>query len=488
LKQDLPGVWAVWLGWFALALWVLPNGGHFLLDEAVFFHQAISASRGHWFPTLGPMISGTQPLAFTPGGAFSLILAPFFWISPDPRAGVIGLMALSVLGGLIWDRVFVILGFREPKVRILAAFALAFLPWHARLTDRIWNVHLFPFLTPLFFWCGLRWIAQPSSRSRALILGVVLATALQIHLGAVALAVVALGFLDTSPRRRAFLKALPWLALGGVLTYLPYALEELSNGGQNTARMMTAHPASPGWDDLLQAFLAPARFNTSLRISWDHEKLRWTAMTLQDGLLLAAGAILAGVPALRKTAWRTPMLLSLAWLPAFFLLTQRPFYPHYVAALAPFWMAASAVGVASGIQAMGNPAKRRASMGVWLFLLVLGLSEWQSHYGRRARRVELIPTIPVILEQSRLQATKTGSPEAPVLPLLTQNPAISLLQVVLLQWVDGKPVGILDPSASQGICELALPLPGRGAVPRGPVPVSAVRTPLFYESELICPR
>src|SRR5687767_1445931 len=73
------------LAWAGLTLSIMPEKGHFLYDEAFFYEQAFRAAQLEYFPVHGPMISGTSPQAFTPGGGVFLVYSVPFFFAAHPQ-------------------------------------------------------------------------------------------------------------------------------------------------------------------------------------------------------------------------------------------------------------------------------------------------------------------------------------------------------------------------------------------------------------------
>jgi hypothetical protein len=361
--------------WTALALWVLPSRGHFLYDEAYFYHQAIEVARHGVLPVHGPPISGSAPVAFTPGGGLYLALAVPFVFGTDPRLGVAWIILLSSLGLWLFDRALKAHG-ADPLQRVFTIAVLTWTNWHARLVDRIWNNHVYWWLSLALLAVTLHLIRRPPDRARLLmaLFGALSALSLQAHLqGALAVA-ACLVLLLTHPQGRRPLRHWFPCGLAFALLYAPYVFSEAAHGLHNTAALQAAH-AFAGWnrEAVLRGLLSPVLYASGFTGAFDPSPTLGQLLPLDSwwsglrtGLLLLSIGVSAFFFA-RPGPFRIFLVVCWAIVPVYFLLNQRDYHYHYVASLIPYFAIPLGWGLA-GVFRKGRvlAATSVVFLGVWV--------------------------------------------------------------------------------------------------------------------------
>ena len=250
------------IAWTILAWWLLPGNGHFLYDEAYFFHQAHCVGQLEKFPMLGPYISGTSPTAFTPGGGLYLLLAIPFLFFNDPRYGTAWIILLSALAIGVCDRILCLTR-ALPELRLSLVTLLTWSYWHFWFSDRIWNVNLFWFcsLTLLAITCyGLARHTGPPWYW-GILFGIFAALALQIHLGGILAVACCMGLIAGYGRHLFSWRQFVLATAGFILLYMPYLLGEISNGFHYSRCLLRTVPAgSIHFKQIVKALLGGTMF------------------------------------------------------------------------------------------------------------------------------------------------------------------------------------------------------------------------------------
>ena len=373
--------------WTLLALRVLPSHGHFLYDEAYFYHQAIALAGHPTLPAYGPPISGTDPTAFTPGGLLYVVLSvPFFFVT-DPRAGVMWLIVLSALGVWWLDRAFKTYGI-APEIRVFVIAIMTWTGWHAREVDRIWNTHVFWGLPAAMLAVTLLLMRKPAAQSWMLmsVFGALCALAVQAHLGG-GLAVAACGFLLLSgniENRWSLRRWLPF-ALVVCLLYLPYIVVECTHSFQDLHWMASSH-AFTRWNQAAATTgsLAPFSYLSVFPGSPDprqtvHELL--DSVSLGNALRIGFVLLSAGGVALffsRPSPLRLFVIFCWAIIPVYVILNQREFYDSYVAALMPYFSIPLGWGLATLFRkGRWHAGLSVAFLGLWV---IVQSASWVPEY------------------------------------------------------------------------------------------------------------
>ena len=378
---------ALAVAWTLLALWRLPTHGHFLYDEAFFWQRALAVVRSHLPAGYGPYVSGTSPMLFTPGGGAFDLLAVGQLFTSNPLAGAVWVVLLAAGGLVFFDRALAKLEV-APEARVAAMVLYAFGIWHFRMTDRIWNVDLFHFASPLLLFLAATaatsvTAARPETWRRRCAAGVLLGMAaglcLQIHLsGSMAIALAGLAVLPRLrrlPRRE--LLALGAFALVGLLAaYVPYVVVDAAHGFANTHHLGGGR-TNPGAFGVASGRSLATFFQfTSQSDPFRPERfpgdLRGELGTLT--FFVAIAATLAG--ALRRSPLQLMALGGLLVPPAFFAVTGRDYLAHYAVAGAPFYVLPAAVLFGGLLR-----SRWRALSAVYLaFFLGLGVVDLFAEY------------------------------------------------------------------------------------------------------------
>ena len=408
-------VWAQLGLWLALAESLLPTHGHFCYDEAFFYDRSFRVARGGGLAADGPFVSGTTPRAFTPGGGVFDLYAPPFVFARDPRWGTAFVLLLSAAGVLLLDRALARLA-ASGRMRVAAATLATWSIFHARFSDRIWNVDAFLFAVPLLLWLSARLREAPARLGPwAFGWGAAAALCLQIHLsGAVAVALCAL-VAAPGLARRGWLAPLGWAAGGGVALYLPWihaqlplhcaGLLALRHGGPagrlfgaGLARSLIVFAKFPSQAARLRPERPPAGA-AILSAPWLGFLTFWiTAALVPLGLAL-------------RSRWRAACLAGLVLAPLYLAASGRDYFDHYLIVGDAFYLlpAAAALGWLAGRGRLGA-----ALVGLYLVgFALLGARLLATEYGGDWRDW----TIGEQLEIARHLADR-GHPIAPVGPPL----------------------------------------------------------------------
>lgn len=361
--------------WLAFAGPRLIANGHFLKDEAVFFETALTVARTGQLAANGPYISGTNPVAYTPGGALFDLLAPPFLFTSDPRWGVAWVILLSGLGLVLLDRALLRLT-AAPRLRLFAVTLAAWGIWHARFADRIWNAHLFLFATPLLLWiaAGLR-TAAGRRPLWALAFGAVAGLLLQLHLsGAVA---VALGAVVALPglRRRELLPLAGCALAGLIFLYLPWIAAEWPRGFADLAQLRQGRPRGRWLGSAVGRSFAVFLKFASQDGRWRPEQPPPAGSSLADWLGYASFWVTGALLPLGlwvRSSWRTACAVGVLLVPLFLAVSGRDYYDHYVIAAYPFYFLPPAAALSL---LAGRSGPWRAAVASYLAIFV-GLGVW----------------------------------------------------------------------------------------------------------------
>jgi hypothetical protein len=320
--------------WMILSVCLLPGSGHYFFDEALFHDAAMALARFERFPVLGPFISGTVPAAYTPGGGLFILLAPAGLLGADPRWMVGWIIALSCLGIWILDRTLAKQG-ESAWLRFYVVTLLIWSAWHSYMSDRIWNVHLFWFLSPVLISIALR-LGRAGAVGVGLwgLLGVVSAFILQVHLGGALLVTACFALISSMNRRLPTLLQWAVLGTGFLFPYLPYLWSEVQNGFANTQLMSGSLRGLVRGKPAMRAFLAPLIY-----VSHYHDVVRVGTWLDIPKLITHAIGIVLVVFSLRVRSWlRFLAVAGLILMPLYFLVNRRDFYHHYIASLLPIYV------------------------------------------------------------------------------------------------------------------------------------------------------
>ena len=351
---------------FALRLWFLPEA-RFTGDEALFYENATRAAWGEWFPWIGPLV--TDGPLHHPGGTFFLLMALPLTITRSPLGPMALIALMNVLAyGLLYC-IFARLW--SVRVGLLMLGLMLFSPWSFFYSDRIWNSNLVLPLAAIFLWALFHVLSRPRARHLFWVLWALVLMP-QFHLSVVLL--VALG----GALLLLYRPPLHWWSglmglLAGLVFYLPYLVMELKTGFANTRLLWTgasgeSEGAGAALDSLMGFLVLPSAEMSyfAARGFWfPHDLLDYyvrgpglaglaeflgggiigallVALVLfslalvMTGLALAlatsCGALLRGR---RLEPLSAALLLSLAIIPATFLLSGKPFFPHYIYPLYP---------------------------------------------------------------------------------------------------------------------------------------------------------
>jgi hypothetical protein len=348
-----------------LRLLFLPDA-RFTGDEALFYEQATRAAWGEWFPWIGPVV--TDGPLHHPGGTFYLLMALPLTVTRSP----LGPMALvAFLNVLAYGLLYCVIARRYGAgVGLLFLGLLVFSPWSFFYSDRIWNSNLVLPLAALFLWAVCHVLDTP--RSPRLFWAVFALVLLpQFHLSVLLLGVLGLLLLVIYRPPLRWRSALFGLG-AGLMFYVPYLVVEVRTGFANTRLLFTG--TAGGGDGPREALRALAGFLTlpTAELSYFAERGFWfphdvfayyqtgaglaglaefagggvpgallVAALLLSVLLAAVGLVFLCVRAVARPRQvvADPLdlsfLLSLVIVPAVFLASNKPFFPHYIYPLYP---------------------------------------------------------------------------------------------------------------------------------------------------------
>ncbi|MHB1844771.1 MAG: hypothetical protein ACYCWW_08065 [Deltaproteobacteria bacterium] len=344
-------VWTQLLAWLALGEALLPTHGHYLYDEAFFYLRSFEVAHGAGLAADGPFISGTNPTAYTPGGALFELYAPPFFVARDPRWGVAWVVLLSAIGILLLDRALHWLE-ATGRMRVATATLATWTIWHARYTDRMWNVDAFLFAAPLLLWLTARLRRAPAAHrwAWALAFGAAAALCLQIHLsGAVVVALCALLVWPAlAPRERFDLAG--WAAVGAVVLYLPWIRAQIPLHFAGLSALRQGRPAGrlfgAGLDKTSVVFAKfasqAARRSPERPPSW----APWLSLPWLAFLSFWITVPLVALGLFVRSRWRVACLVGLLLVPCFLAASGRDYFDHYVIAPFPFYVLPAATALA----------------------------------------------------------------------------------------------------------------------------------------------
>jgi hypothetical protein len=443
---------ALALGWTALALAVLPRHGHFLFDEALFWQRALDVIRDHRLAGYGPFISGTDPMVYTPGGAaFDLLAVAFLW-TQHPLAGSIWVVVLSGIGLVLFDRALARLDL-APGVRVAAIVLYAFGIWHARTSDRIWNINLFPFASPLLLYVAAR-VVTSTGRARlgaAALLGIAAGLCLQIHAsGLLAIGLTALLILPVlrkTPTWRIW--PLGLVALGGfAVMYVPYLFEDAAHGFVNTLHLGSGRSASHLFGVAIgRSFATFAQFSSQSDGLRPEQFKPWVGIGREDlgTLTFYVAFLLFVLGALRQSRVRLMALAGFLLIPAFFAATGRDYMPHYVAAGGPFYVLPAAVA----LDTLWTTRLRSLAVGYLVGFLALGIANLFASYSSEVPEWQLADQLAIAAELADRSPSIRLVPESQIQrqALLYEWLAQDVLHRNLSVSEQGTPCGIFESEA-----------------------------------------
>ena len=372
--------------WLVLALNVLPPSGHILYDEAFFYDRAVAVLHDGEFPVYGPPISYTDT-AYTPGGGLYLLLAPAFLLTLNPEAGTAWVVLLTVAGNLIMDRALRAARYSW-RLRLIIGTLLVWAEWHARSADRIWNVSVFWLLSLVALACCLRVAHRVGNQPLTwAVLGLTVATCLQVHLGAVLLAACCIILILAVQRRIPEAKYVAIAAACFALMYVPYLISDGMHGWANLRHMAGGIPnASPPWTKVARAAVAPFRYAANLAIAVDTNEVGLSQYPWPNQLQLLTVVVVfcAGFLHRSPLRWLAASLVPLILV--YFLLNRRDVVDHYLSSI----YTTSLICFALGLDYMADKSGLKngclyAFLAVWS---VYGTVQWLNHYVPHARGSE----------------------------------------------------------------------------------------------------
>jgi len=340
----------------ALIRLFLISSSRFTGDEALFYQAAVQIHDGTLFPLLGPAVTGGA--ARHPGPLFYYLMAisQFFSRTPEAANAEVAILgAFSV--GFVWAGVRALLGFFPA---IIAALLMAFSPWSILYSDRIWNANVIIFLVSVAFWAAVKVYQTPQSRWIALLIAIS-GIMPQFHLS---VPVVWLSLIVmVAPRWRQW--NWKWAITGvvvGLLGYIPYLEYELQSGFGNLRALQAENIHYSGDIQSYEAVLYAFRFLT-LDTTYHELMGYWGGLSdassfhallgspirpfhiLRFFALVSSGVLAALV---YFFAFRDRKYLGIFWRAfwvgmvadiALMTLTRKPFYPHYLTPMLPFFFA-----------------------------------------------------------------------------------------------------------------------------------------------------
>jgi hypothetical protein len=335
----------------------LISSSRFTGDEALFYQAAVQIHDGTFFPQLGPAVTGGA--ARHPGPLFYYLMSisQFFSRSPEAANAEVAILgAFSV--GFVWAAVRSMLGFFPA---FIAALLMAFSPWSILYSDRIWNANVIIFLVSVAFWAAVKVYQTPQSRWIALLIAVS-AVMPQFHLS---VPVVWLSLLVMiAPKWKQW--NWKWAVLGvliGVVGYIPYLEYEFQSGFANLRALQAENIHYSGDIQSYEAVLYAFRFFT-LDTTYHELMGYWGGLSDASSIhalfygspirpfnifrlfALLSSLVLAGL--IYFYAFRERKYLSIFWRAflvgmvadiALMTLTRKPFYPHYLTPMLPFFFA-----------------------------------------------------------------------------------------------------------------------------------------------------
>jgi hypothetical protein len=392
---------------FLLRLAFLPDA-RFTGDEALFYEQATRAAWGEWFPWIGPVVTN-GPLRH-PGGTFYLLMALPLTLTRSPLGPMALVALLNVLAYGLLYRVF---------ARRLGAGAgllflglLLFSPWSFFYSDRIWNSNLVLPLSALFLWAGYHVLDTP--RSPRLFWAVfALVVFPQFHLSVLLPAAVGLLLLII------YRPALRWRSglyglIAGLIFYAPYLVAEVRSGFANTRLLFSGTSGGgEGPREALRALVGfvslpstEASYFVARGFWFPHDVFAYykggpglselftflgggaVGALLIAGTLLSLAVVAAGLIAVLIRVCTKPrmlldepltvaFLLALLTIPAVFLLSGKPYFPHYVYPLYPLAFVAP---LAALRPLLARPSTARVSVALVALVALSGIAISARYY------------------------------------------------------------------------------------------------------------
>ena len=387
--------WGALLGGLALRLSQVPNA-RFTGDEGTFYEVAQRIVRDHFWPVLGPAVSGTE--AKHPGATFYYLMALPNLFGASPLLSGFFIATLSVASLVLLVRM--VRATRGDGAALAVAWLAATSPWTILYADRIWNSNVAPWIGLLALYAV--WRIREKERSWWAATAIVALGVLpQFHLSSPILwAVVLVQLALWRPRLR-------WAAVGvGVavtlLLYAPYIVHEVKTGWSNVHAILAdaggkevglGQAARGAWYVLLFGTGdASYHFHTGYWKPYDPLWQSTSRAGLSDALTLY-GPVLFGFVALsfafvaagyaaglsllvrgkdtflrfvRDPFWTALLVGSVA---AFGLLamSHKPAYPHYANLLLPIGVVPLADGVML-LVSRRNPWLRRTGIALTVAL------------------------------------------------------------------------------------------------------------------------
>jgi hypothetical protein len=335
----------------------LISSAHFIGDESLFYHVIAGIRDGAAYPLLGPAVTGG--VAKHPGPLFFYLmsLSQFFSRTPEAANAEVAILGAVSVGFFFSAMKHMF----DSASAFVASLMMSSAPWSILYADRIWNSNTVIFFVCVAFWAAVKIIKNPSSRWIALFL-LTCAVMPQIHLSVpVAWAGLLVMILPVWKKWN-----WKWIGVGLALTlivYLPYLYSEVHSGFANLKALRSENMSGAGIHQRYKIFLYAFRFFT-LDVSY------FQMGGSQGGLgeLLSMKTALVGFEDQPFSFWRLFALLSsfllsvLIYLSAFrfrghlgifwkaFLatiiadvllltITSKPFFPHYLVTVLPFFFA-----------------------------------------------------------------------------------------------------------------------------------------------------
>jgi hypothetical protein len=374
--------------WLVVALIVLPPSGHILYDEAFFYDRAVAVFHDGDFPVYGPFISSTNPTAYTPGGGLYLLLAPAFLLTRNPEAGTAWVILLTVAGNLIMDRALRAAQYSW-RLRLIIGTLLVWAEWHARSSDRIWNVSAFWFLSLVTLSCCLRVAHRVGNQPLTwAVIGVTIATCLQVHLGAVLLMACCVILVLAVRRRVPEGKYIAIAAVCFVLMYVPYLISDGMHGWANLQHMQQGVPRAPReWTVLASAAVTPFRYSANLAMAVDTNNFGISHCPWPSQLHLLAVMVVFWAGFFHRSPLRYVAASLVPLILVYFFFSRREVHDHYLSSI----YTTSLISFALGLDYLFERSRLKngwlyAFLAVWS---VYGTVQWLSHFVSQTRGSEV---------------------------------------------------------------------------------------------------
>lgn len=399
------------------------------------------------FPLLGPPLTGGE--AKHPGPLFYYLMTVSQFFSPTPEAANLWVAFLGA--GSVWLFWAAMSRGTGTTGATLSALLLSLSPWSAFYADRLWNSNVVGLFVAVAFWGMIRVCNHDSrksrSGSRAIALVVASCTVMpQFHMSAPIVWAAILAFFYTRPGGARPKLNWRWAALGlalGATAYTPTAVHEWRTGFGNIRAFLAESSAHAHWQSFLRVPLNAARF---LTVDSAYQELQgyWGGATELKQLRTALGGsparpfhvlrLLGLLASFALAFWAIRQWLRVdkansAFLKAaiagsltamlLLLLTRKPFYPHYLQPLLPFYFAAYAFAFSR--VSLQRPSHRAAVLAGMLAFALTSIdalytinTRLDSVNGLRAQRE--------VLARVESDARSEGWPDAATVQLTSDFP------------------------------------------------------------------